>query len=60
MHTLETDGVDASRAIPCPLRAGECTVHGAKTLHYTGPNETENPRPAYILTFGYEWPPENK
>lgn len=56
MHTLETDDVDAGRAVACPLQAGGCTIHTLKTLHYTGPNETANPRPAYILTFGYEWP----
>lgn len=56
MHTLETDDVDLTRAVACPLQAGGATVHALKTLHYTGPNVTDNLRPAYILTFGYEWP----
>jgi len=55
MHTLMTDEVDTSKAVACPLKAGGATIHGLKTLHYTGPNVTPNPRPAYILTFGYEW-----
>lgn len=55
MHTLQTEHVDASKAVACPLQAGGCTVHHLKVLHYTGPNTTANPRPAYILTFGYEW-----
>jgi hypothetical protein len=58
MHTLMTDHVDVRRAVPCPLAAGGATVQGLKTLHYTGPNLTDNPRPAYILTFGYEWLPQ--
>lgn len=58
MHTLETDHVDPSKAVPCPLKAGGATLHALKTLHYTGPNNSDNPRPAYILTFGYEWLPE--
>lgn len=60
MHTLETDNVDEARAVACPLSAGGCTIHTLKTLHYTGPNNSANPRPAYILTFGYEWMPEEK
>jgi hypothetical protein len=55
MHTLETDVVDIKKAVPCPLEAGGCTIHTLKTLHYTGPNNTDKPRRAYILTFGYEW-----
>jgi ectoine hydroxylase-related dioxygenase (phytanoyl-CoA dioxygenase family) len=57
MHTLETDDVDPDKAVACPLKAGGATLHALKTLHYTGPNNSDNPRPAYILTFGYEWQP---
>lgn len=49
VHGLVTDGVDASRAVACPLLAGGATAHSSRTLHYAGPNTTENPRRAYIL-----------
>jgi hypothetical protein len=51
-HALEADGVDASRAVACPLRAGDVTVHMPRTLHYTGPNLTAMPRLAWSLEFG--------
>ncbi len=55
MHTLETVEADTRDAIACPLSAGGCTIHTLKTLHYAGPNNSDHLRPAYILTFGYEW-----
>jgi ectoine hydroxylase-related dioxygenase (phytanoyl-CoA dioxygenase family) len=58
MHTLETDAVDRARVVACPLPAGGATLHALKTLHYTGPNVSDQPRPAYILAFGYEWAAE--
>ena len=51
-HALEADDVDVSRAVACPLRAGDVTVHMPRTLHYTGPNETPLPRLAWSLEFG--------
>ena len=51
-HALETDDVDTSRAVACPLRAGDVTVHFPRTLHYTGPNLTAVPRLAWSLEFG--------
>jgi len=51
-HALETTDVDATRAIACPLRAGDVTVHFPRTLHYTGPNLTAVPRLAWSLEFG--------
>jgi Phytanoyl-CoA dioxygenase (PhyH) len=51
-HALETDQVDASRAVACPLRLGDVTVHVPRTLHYTGPNLTGMPRLAWSLEFG--------
>lgn len=54
VHTLETDGVDASKAVACPIPAGGCTIHMPKTLHYTAPNDTDEPRRTYILFFGAE------
>jgi hypothetical protein len=52
VHALETCDVDASRAVACPLRAGDVTVHFPRTLHYTGPNLTGVPRLAWSLEFG--------
>jgi hypothetical protein len=51
-HALETDDVDTTRAVACPLRAGDVTVHFPRTLHYTGPNLTAVPRLAWSLEFG--------
>jgi hypothetical protein len=51
-HALEADDVDTTRAVACPLRAGDVTVHSAQTLHYTGPNLTTVPRLAWSLGFG--------
>lgn len=51
-HALETTNVDATRAVACPLRAGDVTVHFPRTLHYTGPNLTAVPRLAWSLEFG--------
>lgn len=51
---LEVDDVDAltANAVACPIPAGGATIHHARTLHYTGPNQTDQPRRAYILGFG--------
>lgn len=51
VHTLECD-VNASKAVACPLPPGGCTIQHGKTLHYTGPNSTDNPRRAWIINFG--------
>lgn len=51
-HALETDDVDITRAVACPLKAGDVTVHFPRTLHYTGPNLTAIPRLAWSLEFG--------
>jgi hypothetical protein len=51
-HALMTDEVDTARAVACPLRAGDVTVHFPRTLHYTGPNLTAIPRLAWSLEFG--------
>ncbi len=51
-HALETTEVDATRAVACPLRAGDVTVHFPRTLHFTGPNLTAVPRLAWSLEFG--------
>lgn len=51
-HALEADDVDTDKAVACPLRAGDVTVHMPRTLHYTGPNQTPMPRLAWSLEFG--------
>jgi ectoine hydroxylase-related dioxygenase (phytanoyl-CoA dioxygenase family) len=51
VHGLEIDQIDASRAVACPLPAGGATIHSSQTLHYAGPNLTDQPRRAYILAF---------
>jgi ectoine hydroxylase-related dioxygenase (phytanoyl-CoA dioxygenase family) len=51
VHTLETDEYDASHAVACAIPAGGVTMHQPKTLHYTGPNNTDNWRRAWILNF---------
>lgn len=50
-NLLEAEGVDASRAQPCPLPAGGATFHHHRTLHYTAPNTTELPRKAFPMEF---------
>ena len=51
---LEVDnpGARAAGGAACPIPAGGATVHHSRTLHYTGPNRSDGPRRAYILTFG--------
>ena len=49
IHGLVTDDVDATKAVACPLSPGGATFHHSRTLHYTAPNSTGNPRRAYIL-----------
>ena len=54
--TLATKIVDESKAVACPLPVGGATVHHPLTLHYTGPNQTDAWRKAWILHFGaYGW-----
>jgi hypothetical protein len=50
-HALEAVGVEASRAVACPLPLGGATVHLPRTLHHTGPNMTDEPRLAWSLEF---------
>jgi ectoine hydroxylase-related dioxygenase (phytanoyl-CoA dioxygenase family) len=52
MHALECIGAfDNSAAIECPLPAGGCTIHMSRTLHYAGPNASNDVRLAYALLF---------
>ncbi len=53
---FSAENVDASRAVACPVSGGMATVHRPTTLHYTGPNDTDEPRLAWILHFHREVP----
>lgn len=52
VHGLELVEVDARKAVACILPAGGCTIHGSRTMHYAGPNTSDAPRRALILTGG--------
>jgi ectoine hydroxylase-related dioxygenase (phytanoyl-CoA dioxygenase family) len=52
IHGLEVDAAHTEGAVACPLPAGGATIHSNRTLHYTGPNRSDQPRRAYILMFG--------
>jgi ectoine hydroxylase-related dioxygenase (phytanoyl-CoA dioxygenase family) len=55
VHGLELHADEMHRtasAVACPLGAGGCTIHGGYTLHYTGPNISDVPRRALILSAG--------
>ena len=53
VHGLELDQLPVwERAVACPIPAGGCTIHHNRTMHYAGPNKSEEPRRAYILAFG--------
>lgn len=47
----ENAGVDYSDAVACPLPTGGCTLHFSRTMHYTGPNQSDMPRRALIMDF---------
>ena len=52
IHGLEVDDLaPTKRAVACPLAAGGATFHVMRTLHYSGPNLTDEPRRAFILKF---------
>ena len=57
IHAIEcAGGFDPADAILCPLPPGGATIHHGRTLHYAGPNSSDQPRRAYILAF--EIPPK--
>lgn len=56
IHAVECIGdFDTSRAVSCYLRTGGCTIHAGRTLHSAGPNQSSEPRAAWVLIF--EVPP---
>lgn len=48
-NLLEAVGVDPSKAVACPLTKGGATFHHQRTLHFTEPNTTDQPRYAYPI-----------
>ena len=58
IHGLEVDNPDLSGLVACPIPAGGATIHHNRTLHYAGPNHTDEPRRAYIL--GYSVPAKKR
>jgi hypothetical protein len=52
IHALEcVDGFDPVSGVPCFLPSGGCVIHTQRTLHYAGPNVSEQDRFAYVLIF---------
>jgi ectoine hydroxylase-related dioxygenase (phytanoyl-CoA dioxygenase family) len=53
LKTLTTDVApeEIAAAVPCALQAGAATVHGLRTLHFSGPNVTARGRRAVILDY---------
>lgn len=56
VHGLEIDFTDEvnemiGKAVACPLPAGGATIHAGRMFHYAGPNTTDQPRRAYILSY---------
>jgi len=60
IHALEALGADVRGAVACPLAPGGATFHSSRTLHYTGPNISDIPRRAYILSGGLPATPRNE
>ena len=50
-HVLMTDECSNDEGTPQPLKAGGCTVHTGRTLHYTAGNSTEVARRVYIVNY---------
>ncbi len=50
-HALAAEAVAPDGVQPCPIRAGAVTVHGPRTLHFTGPNLTDRVRRSWTLQF---------
>ncbi len=53
------DQVDTSEAVVCELGPGGATIHDSQTIHYTGPNTSDQPRRALIMAFGHPAEPRS-
>lgn len=49
--SMMTDLADPAKAVPCPLRVGDGTIHGPLTLHSALANSTDFIRRTWVLTF---------
>jgi ectoine hydroxylase-related dioxygenase (phytanoyl-CoA dioxygenase family) len=57
-HALKTNLPVDAVPVACPLDVGGATIHLPKTLHYTGPNNTDAARHAWIVQIGiWGWIP---
>lgn len=54
---LDPTVTDIGEMVECPLPAGGATIHHCRTVHYAGPNTTDQVRRAYIMVFN---PPPKK
>ncbi|MGH3317893.1 MAG: phytanoyl-CoA dioxygenase family protein [Nocardioidaceae bacterium] len=48
---VATDPAAGESPVACPLPPGGATVHTSRTMHYAGPNRTDEPRRALIMSF---------
>jgi hypothetical protein len=48
-NLLVAPDAEVAKAVACPLRKGGCTFHHQRTLHFTEPNSTSEPRYAYPI-----------
>jgi hypothetical protein len=46
--------------VACPLPSGGATIHAGRTLHYAGPNTTDEPRRALIMAFAAPTTPRDR
>jgi phytanoyl-CoA hydroxylase len=55
---VERAGIDASKAVHAPVRAGGITVHHCRTLHASAPNTSQKPRRVcfFELNAADAWP----
>jgi hypothetical protein len=51
LSSVMTDSVDPTKAVACPLRIGDGTIHGPLTLHSAFANSTPFIRRTWLLTF---------
>jgi hypothetical protein len=51
LRSMMTDAVNPAKAVACPLRVGDATIHGPLTLHSALANSTDCVRRTWVLTF---------
>ena len=51
---VAVDPTAGDAGVACPLPPGGATVHTSRTMHYAGPNRTDEPRRALIMSFACE------